>query len=67
MMLPGVSRDRRIPFAGSMIKLLLRLGFQEEFPREADSMAAQVDTMTEKAAKPRENGEVQDCRATGGG
>lgn len=65
MMLPGVAREKRVPFTAELVKLLLKKGFQEEFAEEAYAVAALMDNVLKKAEEPTENPEGAACRKAG--
>ena len=49
MMLPGVPREERIPFTVRMTRLLLELGFQDEFPDQAAEIGEMIEDLAEMA------------------
>lgn len=49
MMLPGVPREERIHFTARMTRLLLDLGFQDEFPDEVMEIIELIEDLAELA------------------
>jgi hypothetical protein len=49
MMLPGVPREERIRFTARMTRLLLDLGFQDEFPEEVMEIVELIEDLAEMA------------------
>ena len=65
--LPGVSRKDRIPFSGRMIKIFLKIGFQEEYTEITSEIGSLVDDLVELSLEDTEDNGKCDISTPGGG